>query len=401
MEILGSSFLSDLAYAKCGITAVTRAAEAPLAASAISSSSTRFSCTGGTSGWIRYTSRSRQFACNCTWRQSLANRVVRTGLRGTPRSEQISSASSGCARPPKMTMSASTDSLRLATARIGRDIRRQPQLGPDLLLHGVTIGPGVNRDHELLAPEQFEHRVGLLVILAQPHRERLLRVVVPGRQLPAARIAAPGLARAVADQVVVHAALGAQPPVQHPAAHLAVRQVEVDHRVDVVAFHEELGLPCAAREAVDKKPVVPVVLGQPALHHGLRHVVPDELPAVDNPLHLRAHLGVVQHIPPEDVAHADMHQVQVSREHLALGALPAALHAHDHVLAHDITLAHRRPMAITSRPAKRYAHYHGDSRPRSPGHAGRRPRVAVPHHAALDWLARADGSDVLGHALAG
>src|SRR5580693_8857757 len=351
------------------MTTVTRAADAPLAASAISSSSTRFSCTGGTSGWIRYTSRSRQFACNCTWRQSLANRVVRTGRRGTPRSEQISSASSGCARPPKMTMSASTDSLRLATARVGRDIRRQPQLGPDLLLHGVTIGPGVNRDHELLAPEQFEHRVGLLVVLAQPHRERLLRVVVPGGQLPAARIAAPGLARAVADQVVVHAALGAQPPVQHPAAHLAVRQVEVDHRVDVVAFHEELGLPCAAREAVDKKPVVPVVLGQPALHHGLRHVVPDELPAVDNPLHLGAH--------------------------------PAALHAHDHVLAHDITLAHRRPTAITSRPAKRYAHYHGNPRPRSPGHPGRRPCVAVPHHAALAWLARADGSDVLGHALAG
>ena len=35
------------------MTAVTRAAEAPRAASAISSSSTRFSWTGGTSGWMR------------------------------------------------------------------------------------------------------------------------------------------------------------------------------------------------------------------------------------------------------------------------------------------------------------------------------------------------------------
>src|SRR5579875_2483463 len=42
------------------MTAVTLAADAPRAASAISSSSTRCSCTGGTSGWIRNTSRSLQ-----------------------------------------------------------------------------------------------------------------------------------------------------------------------------------------------------------------------------------------------------------------------------------------------------------------------------------------------------
>ena len=37
-------------------------------ASSISSSSTRFSCTGGTRGWIRKTSRSRQFASSWTSR---------------------------------------------------------------------------------------------------------------------------------------------------------------------------------------------------------------------------------------------------------------------------------------------------------------------------------------------
>jgi hypothetical protein len=51
MAILGASFLSERAYAKCGMTAVMWAAEAPRAASIISSSSNRFSCTGGTSGW--------------------------------------------------------------------------------------------------------------------------------------------------------------------------------------------------------------------------------------------------------------------------------------------------------------------------------------------------------------
>src|ERR1700722_1530178 len=90
------------------MTAVTRATDAPRAASAISSSSTRCSCTGGTSGWMRYTSRSRQLAWSCTWRQSLANRGIRTGLRGTPRYRQISSASAGCALPPKITISAFT-----------------------------------------------------------------------------------------------------------------------------------------------------------------------------------------------------------------------------------------------------------------------------------------------------
>jgi hypothetical protein len=82
-----------------------RDAEAPRAASSISSSSTRCSCTGLTSGWMMKTSRSRQFACSCTSRQSLANRWISTGRSGTPRLLQISSASSGCALPLKTAIS--------------------------------------------------------------------------------------------------------------------------------------------------------------------------------------------------------------------------------------------------------------------------------------------------------
>src|SRR5439155_5792074 len=65
----------------------------------MSSSSTRCSCTGATSGWIRNTSRSRQLACSWTSRQSLAKRCSTDGSSGTCRLAQISAASSGCALP--------------------------------------------------------------------------------------------------------------------------------------------------------------------------------------------------------------------------------------------------------------------------------------------------------------
>jgi hypothetical protein len=48
---------------------------------------------------------------------------------------------------------------------------------------------------------------------------------------------------------------------------------------------------------------------------------------------------VILHVPPEDVSHADVHQVQVRRQHLGLRALAAALNPHDHVFAQVISLA--------------------------------------------------------------
>src|SRR5579871_2249770 len=160
------------------MTAVTLAADAPRAASAISSSSTRCSCTGGTSGWIRNTSRSLQLACSWTCRQSLANRTRRTGCCGTPSRAQISAVSPGCALPPKTTIS------RTGVARLAfLPVRRQAQAFPDLLLHDLRRGPRVHGEHVLLAPEQVEHRLGLVVVVAQPDRQRLLGVVLPGDQL--------------------------------------------------------------------------------------------------------------------------------------------------------------------------------------------------------------------------
>src|SRR6202012_3352175 len=185
-------------------------------------------------------------------------------------------------------------------------------------------------------------------------------VVLAGGELAAAGVALAWFARAAGQQVVVHAAAGAQPPGQHPAADLAVRHVEVDNPVDVVALQEEQRLPPVAREPVDDEAVVPVVLGQPAPHHRLGHVVPDQVAFGHDPLDLGPHLGVVLHVPAEDVPHADVHEIEVTGQQLALRALTAALHAHDHVFAHGSTLAQaaglvKRAGRVTAPARRRYA----------------------------------------------
>src|ERR1700730_9159181 len=176
MEIRGASVLSARTYAYCGITAATRAADAPRAASAISSSSTRCSWTGRTSGWIKNTSRSRQLDCSWTSRQSFANRLSSTGRCGTSRCAQISAVSAGCALPPKTAISRTRGPLPDGPRLLGK-VRRQAQALPDLLLDGLGRGPRVHHEDVLLAPENLQDGLCLLVILPQPDRQRLLGVV--------------------------------------------------------------------------------------------------------------------------------------------------------------------------------------------------------------------------------
>src|SRR5437868_10308365 len=205
------------------MTAFTRPADAPRAASAISSNSTRFSCTGRTRDWMMNTSRSRQLDCSCTSRQSFANRLSSTGRCGTRRCAQISAVSSGCEEPPNTAISR-TGGTRLPW--LARGHRGQPDALSDLLLDRIGRRPRVHGEHVLLAAEQLDHRVRLLVIVPQPHRQRLLGVVFPGDQFPAARIALAGHLRAAVEEVVVHAAVGAEPPAEPAAADLGVGQVE-------------------------------------------------------------------------------------------------------------------------------------------------------------------------------
>jgi hypothetical protein len=123
----------------------------------------------------------------------------------TPRSAQISAASAERAVPPKTAIS------RTFGPPVSRLVRRQAEALPDLLLDDLRRGPRVHGVDVLLAPEDLQDGVGLVVIVPQPDRERLLGVIFPGNQLSAAHVAPAGDLRVVRDQVVVQPAVAAQP----------------------------------------------------------------------------------------------------------------------------------------------------------------------------------------------
>jgi hypothetical protein len=71
--------------------------------------------------------------------------------------------------------------------------------------------------------------------------------------------------------------------------------------------------------------------------HGRDQVVGDELAGGHAAPDLRTQLGVVLDVPAEHVADADVFQVKGFGQELGVGAFPAALDAHDDVLAHPLT----------------------------------------------------------------
>ena len=90
-----------------------------------------------------------------------------------PRSAQISAASAGCAVPPKTAIS------RTFGCPVSRLVWRQAKALPDLLLDDLRRGPRVHGVDVLLAPEDRQDGVGLVVIVPEPDRERLLGVIFP------------------------------------------------------------------------------------------------------------------------------------------------------------------------------------------------------------------------------
>src|SRR5581483_5881134 len=86
--------------------------------------------------------------------------------------------------------------------------------------------------------------------------------------------------------------------------------------------------------------VVPVVLGEPFGGHRLGKLVAHQFPGRHDPPDLGAHLGVVLYLPAEDVADADVDEVEARREQPGLRALPAAGDTHDHVFPHAVTFAY-------------------------------------------------------------
>jgi hypothetical protein len=76
------------------------------------------------------------------------------------------------------------------------------------------------------------------------------------------------------------------------------------------------------------------MLGEPLPNYRLRHVVANQSATGYDAAHLRTELGVVLHVPPQDVADADVFQIEILSKQLGLRALSAALDPHDHELAH-------------------------------------------------------------------
>ena len=98
---------------------------------------------------------------------------------------------------------------------------------------------------------------------------------------------------------------------EDPALHLRVGKIQIDDAVNVVTLEEELSLSGTAWETIDDEAVVPVMLGEPPPNYRLRHLVAHQPPTGHNPPHLRTQLGVVLHIPAQDVADADVLQLEV------------------------------------------------------------------------------------------
>jgi hypothetical protein len=224
-------------------------------------------------------------------------------------------------------------------------------------VHGVDVLAGVDGEDVLFAAEELEDRIGLLVVEPQALGERFFGVVLPADQLATAYVAPAFFVRSVEDQVVVHAAARAVPPGQYPSPDLVVGQVEVDDPVDVVALEEELGLPAIARKSIDDEPVVPVVLRQPFADHALDLFVRHEFTRRHGAAYLSAQLGVMLHMPAEDVTDADVYEIEVPGQQRALSPLATTLRPNDHVLLHGSTLAEVRvtmgPVPLPPAPAHR------------------------------------------------
>src|SRR6516165_10018797 len=148
----------------------------------------------------------------------------------------------------------------------------------------------------------------------------------------------------------------------------------MDHPVEVVALQEELGLALVTREAVDDEAVIPVVLPEPYPDDALDEVVADQQSRRHRALDLRAEFRVMLNVPPEDVPHGDVLEVEVLGEHFGVSSLAAALYAHDDVFPHAVTFARNR--APGSWP---------------PGYAAARGGVALPDTDPADGPPRRHG----------
>ncbi len=118
----------------------------------------------------------------------------------------------------------------------------QPQLLADFLLN-VRRRLGSVRGHDqFLPPKKVQYWLCLGVIIAQPLADRLGGIVGTGHQGPFANVANPRDGRMVEDEIVIQATLRTQTPIDDALENDAVRHVDLNNGVDIVAFEEELRL---------------------------------------------------------------------------------------------------------------------------------------------------------------
>jgi hypothetical protein len=80
------------------------------------------------------------------------------------------------------------------------------------------------------------------------------------------------------------------------------------------------------------------VLVEPAADDFLNDVIGDEFARGGAAANLGGQLGMTLYMPPENIADADMDEVEILAEHLRLRSLAAALNAHDDVFVHEDSL---------------------------------------------------------------
>ena len=104
----------------------------------------------------------------------------------------------------------------------------------------------------------------------------------------------------------------------------------------VEGLQEEESLPFVPREAVEDEAEVPVVLVESGAHDLSHDFVRYQLAGIDVAPDVGSELRVALYVPAEDVADADVDEVESVTQALRLRPLAAALRTHDHELAHAL-----------------------------------------------------------------
>jgi hypothetical protein len=159
------------------------------------------------------------------------------------------------------------------------------------------------------------------------------------------------------NQIVIQAAFGAEPSAKDAVPDDLIVKIDLNHRVDVIAFQKELRLASIAGEAVEDKSEIPIVLIEPASHDLLDNVIRNQFSRRRAPGDLGGKLGMALDVPSKNVAHAHVYQMEVLAQHFRLRPLAAALDAHDYIFIHEII-----SLAFQAEPRRKRRTIHEGSR---------------------------------------